>query len=893
MSDNTNSKVQNKQEMIAFIFQDEVHVDVPLAIIKKYPKCLLSVIYENPNNYLNDENSYYIDCPCLSINTLLQFIAKEIFLESMTINDIINMYKTIQFYFTDKHPDFEGKVFSYLVNQFYMVLKQTGCEIERIDFNNFFYLRMKNQFSEDIPYEYIYPSNLQELFPKLQCYYISFDYYPELECFRVPPSDFHYNELYSIYKQNYYNKGKLLLFNTYLKRLTENKLLKLAKKQLVVYTKIDFWKQLKNRYQKVDEHLYKGTLLQEYDNAEDNEYKPDLYVECYSNYSRKYNKHNKKQLNDKYSYSISFSFQNEQEFPNELIGLLTFSKNYYVDKIASYICNIPKCKQLNIIHCLMPHKKEEENKCISDSLSIPALLSTLNNGIFDNLETMNISTFIENVSYEEYKDLFVTIIYSHTFPNLTTLSIFYNMEDSTQYIFYKSLFLSFSRDHYPHLHILNISSYYANNDSESLVASMKDIYILFDSSLFELIDTIILDDIFQYYIIKYSKEFVDVLINAYKKHPFTLKLTSLNLNKYSIYCQQLLESNILLCEELELNTASISDFGSKEVLPDLSNTHFNKIDFIIDSYFSKKIEQQFLDRIKTINCHNLEEIHIIFKIHDSINENYNNIFQMIKSIDFISLFSCLNYNTVTRLSIDTSSARESFSLNDDNNQLANNEDVISFQQCLTLFSSNIKFLRMKYSSLCDMIYVLQNFIELPLWENIEKLSICFSLIDSIQPILSYIEFIQNNASLSFPKLDSFYINFLFSRDYSNHELDEYNIFKSFPSFSFYLHIPITEIYMHSQLVESRETSYEYCQYIYNQLQMEYTKTVSTLHIIMQNNDYFDEIINLIVNGKFPFLKGLEVLFCAEYKIDEIKQLLNNYMKTSNHWFIFFIKESLF
>ncbi|KAK8811527.1 hypothetical protein WA158_003261 [Blastocystis sp. Blastoise] len=646
-------------------------------------------------------------------------VTKEIFLESMTYKDIINMYKTIQFYFTDEHPDFEGKVFSYLVNQFYMVLKQTDCEIERTSFDGIYSLyihdiftdtrnqlfqkyselfdffsvkyidlkyqfsedipyeyiypsnlheifpklqiyRISYQFSEDIPYEYIYPSNLHEIFPKLQIYRISFDYYPELECFRVPYSDLHYKRLYSIYKQNYYNMSSLLLYNTYLKRLTEEKLLELVKKQLVVYTKIDFWKQLKNKIKNVDEHLVRGTLPDEYNNDEYKDYMPPLYVECYSDYS---------------------------QFPNKLIGLLTFSENYYVDKIASYIYNIPQCKQLNIIKCSGTNKEEAENKCISLSLSIPALLSALNNGIFDNLEKMNISTSV-----------------------------------------------------------------------------------------------------------------------------------------------------------------SICDFGSKEILPDLSKNYFKEIIFFIRDSLSQNCDQQLIKTINTINCQKLEEIRI-----------------------------------------DISSTK-SYSYLYDDNQSSSNADIISFQKCLTLFSSNIKYLKINYGCLCDMIYVLQNIMEFPLWINVEELSICFSLVDSIQPILSFIENIHNNPSLSFPKLDSFYIEYLSDPDNSIVKHVDYNILKSFPSLSFYLHIPITEIYMHSQLGKLRKTSFEYCQYIYNQLQMEYTKTVSKLHIILKNNHFSDEIIKLIVNGKFPFLKELQLLSCEENKIDEIEQLIKNYMKTSNHWFIFFIKE---
>ncbi|KAK8809796.1 hypothetical protein WA158_000739 [Blastocystis sp. Blastoise] len=739
----------------------------------------------------------------------------------------------------------------------------------------------KDQFSEDIPYEYIYPANLQELFPKLQEYIIHFYYYPELECFRVPYSDLHYKKLYSIYKQNYYNMSSLLLYNTYLQKLTENKLIELAKKQLVVYTKIDFWKQLKNKIKRVDEHLVWGTLPDEYNNDEYKDYRPPLYVECYSDYSREYNKQNEKQLNDKQSCSISFSFQNEKEFPNELIGQIHFSENYYVDTIASYIYNIPQYKQLNTIECIGANKEEAENKCISFSLTIPALLSALKNGIFDNLETMNISTFIENETYDEYKEIFSNVFYSHTFPNLTTLIMDYNMEYSTQYVFYKYLFSSFSREHFPYLHILNISSYDDINDlTESLPISMKDIYTLFNSHFFELIDTIIFDDKSHYYIQKYGKEFIDLLINVYKKHQFTIKIAEINLNAYSIYWQQLLNSNILFSESLWLSTLSICDFGSKEILPDLSNGNFKKIDFFIDSFLSKNCDKQLINTMNTINCEKLEEIQI-------------------------------------RISY----ARRFFSMNN-NNQFVSNEDIISFQQCLTLFSSNIKFLKMNYGLLCDMVYVLQNFIELPLWINVEEFSICFCynklqdvldqfiryfnnhkllklkdlsigifpLIKSIQPLLSFIENIHNNPPLFFPKLDSFYINFLSDPDDSISKLDDYNILKSFPSLSFYLHIPINEIYMHSQLGKLGKTSFEYCQYIYNQLQMEYTKTVSKLHIFIKNNHFSDEIIKLIIHGKFPFLKELQLLSCEKYNLDDIEQLINNYMKTSNHWFIFNINK---
>ncbi|KAK8797569.1 hypothetical protein WA158_005915 [Blastocystis sp. Blastoise] len=71
-------------------------------------------------------------------------------------------------------------------------MEKTNCQEKQID------------FSEDIPYEYIYPSNLHEVFPKLEMLFIEPSYYSHRKEIYIPPSDPHYTLLYKEYKRQYY-----------------------------------------------------------------------------------------------------------------------------------------------------------------------------------------------------------------------------------------------------------------------------------------------------------------------------------------------------------------------------------------------------------------------------------------------------------------------------------------------------------------------------------------------------------------------------------------------------------------------------------------------------------------------------------------------------------------
>ncbi|KAK8807267.1 hypothetical protein WA158_004026 [Blastocystis sp. Blastoise] len=196
------------RETVDFIFNDESRISVELSFLKKYPTSLLSKAVENSANYLQDEDAYYIDSSRFSVESLILLMEGKITLDSLPMNEICEIKKAANYFFVNYIGDVKVKIEVVLKGLFQDFIKQNNYSIEDepnkegefskedhitpklciqgvitkerneefeqysrlFDVLNIKRVLIKFYFSEDIPYEYIYPSNLHELFPQLEKY---------------------------------------------------------------------------------------------------------------------------------------------------------------------------------------------------------------------------------------------------------------------------------------------------------------------------------------------------------------------------------------------------------------------------------------------------------------------------------------------------------------------------------------------------------------------------------------------------------------------------------------------------------------------------------------------------------------------------------------------------
>ncbi|KAK8809612.1 hypothetical protein WA158_000555 [Blastocystis sp. Blastoise] len=229
------------------------------------------------------------------------------------------------------------------------------------DFFNITIVTLKFDFSEDIPYEYIYPSNLHEIFPKLETFLIEPSYYSQRKEICIPPSDPHYT------------------------------------------------KRKKNLNKKENDISDKNIDIDKEINEENNEIKPDLFVilSCYSrDYDAQQMEFEKKNLllyNNKYISYMKFIFIQDGENPRvkiqfDIPPLLITIRDGLVDTIIIF----------NIFNFIRPGSYPEYIQLFKDIITTH---------VFPNATTLKITYY----SYDSYIPLLqeiLQLITKNHFPKL-------------------------------------------------------------------------------------------------------------------------------------------------------------------------------------------------------------------------------------------------------------------------------------------------------------------------------------------------------------------------------------------------------------------------------------------------------------------------------------------
>ncbi|KAK8795672.1 hypothetical protein WA158_000329 [Blastocystis sp. Blastoise] len=657
------------------------------------------------------------------------------------------------------------------------------------------------EFSDDIPYEYIYPSNLHEIFPKIEEYEIHFYYYSEKKKIIVTPKDIHYETVLN----KYYNQDRFhehifkcpnhlkTTNNSICKNTDENNNICNTNNNNNNENDID------NEWNKEEKKEENHNVDDDDDNKEDNKEEEE------------------EEIDDSYYEEEQIGEEEEPDLYFELDSIYNREYNEQIKQLEKPNSSLEDTKK--IIICLFSYKEEDDigyDQYLH--VDIPPVLISLKNNIYNSLQIMDINDFICSDSYPDYIQLFKDIITTQVFPNITTFSI-------KNEIFPECLCL-FKRDHFPKLHIYDISEYINDKrySPKFIIPSS-----LFPKSFIELIDIIILvnkDSSYEPGHYTFSDDIIQEFVQIKKYHDFHIKFDLINktMKQYPS-----LNININYLKNLHINiNSNISD--------DISYKNINNM-------------------LQNMNYQNLETIFI-----NLINKSKNDSVSFLKYS--FSLLCKGNYHDVNSLEIYEDNVND-VSMN------INYNITISelFDNFLSLFSANIHSLHIYYlidHSLTDILNALYIHLKQNTFPNLEELKIVINcdedIIFDINALFAFINRLKNEPLSLTSTFNCFQLEY---------KCDPYgftisNIFKSFPSLSLYLNKPITFI----------DTCF-YCSHASPVAELNLFFIINShLHIALPNISYATQIINLLKTTSFPFLRFLRIADSYDFDYEGISLLIS-------------------
>ncbi|KAK8810487.1 hypothetical protein WA158_007062 [Blastocystis sp. Blastoise] len=766
MSEIINEIKCDQEKLVDFIFQDETRIKISVSFLNNYPESLLSLIYLNKANYLKDEDAYFVDSPTLHIDRIVLYMKNELSLDTLSFTDILDLYSGLKHFFASSFLEYQMKIYDYLILNIFTEERNLLFQKYSKLFEIFKVTTVVLQYDFDdrTPYEYIYPSNLHELFPSKNQYKIN-------NSKKYDNNDNHYNE----YSRSYYSQHYPESFENY-----------------------------KNEH---EEMAFNHSFMNKDDNKEDNkeeiiplntnneihslkeEEKSYLYYEIDDYYSREYNEKQKElEKNDadikkkKKTISYIFYYINNENIRDILHPILEYSSDECYE-IFNYILNMPICKQI----------QEIKTKC-------------------DHTNQCDIEFQIELLHF-------------------------------------------FTRIHFPKISIYDLSKYYCCCPYDTKSRFTK---YLVPYSLLELIDIIYIKHSNLYKnTFPINVESLETIFQVKKHHDITIQFDDIS--------------------------KSLSDYSLIDL--NLYHSKFIDVEANITNYTILHRMQCICERI---NCDHLEaiSIHLIDIIDETINEYYN---------EYISFLSTCNYTTVNKLTIDKHQSYFSSFETPYLQYIKEINDV--FYKFFLLFSNNIQYIYISDFILAKYLLFSKDTIQLHLWSNLQELYLYFNdtieslsltlfneldkrqlnnlkIVSILCPcsisfdmthIYTFIDSFKNVSSSSFHNLNMF--NLSIQPMFGDNTID-IHLLESFPSFSFYLHKPITSIIMCKDICCFGNSIHSYENYIYNQLNSNYLKsfsihkycTVSKFIIYITSFD-FNEEVTLLQSYNDTHLFYCEIIQC--------------------------------
>ncbi|KAK8810506.1 hypothetical protein WA158_007081 [Blastocystis sp. Blastoise] len=740
MSEEISEMKPEEDKQICFIFQDETKIFIPLSFLQDYPNSLLSVICNDSSNLTEGGDAYYVDYDPMSLQQFInvQFSKEKSKLE---FSEIFRMYKAFEFYFERYEKSklyFRAMVYTLINFMFWynfeihsaclydietpheLVIHDVFTE-ERIeqfiyfsdlfDYFNVTKVTIQFLFDDRIPYNQIYPSNLHKIFPRLETYIVNPCYYAETKYEIQSEYDIR-RYLYAAYKEMKERREHMYNYLLDAKDHPDKDTDYYINDQTLILSSKEYKKFILIG-NKINDFLYYHCKERAVMTCAGYITYDDFYVQLKCKYNRDYNmqqielKNNdhKDKKNYRSTYMFIFNYIDHDGCKDIDHPILKHSYDECIE-ILIYMLNLPICRQIKKIHTSDYYQIESKNN--PKHVTYP-FLTALDKGVFDSLQIFNIFNFIESENSEEIQ-LFVHIISTHIFPNVTTLEFDKYFMNELLLDHLDQIIPYITRTNFPHLHIYDLRSFLIKNDSQQID---KYFPILFSSNIIELMDTVLLSS--EFFCLYYYYLSISSHITSLDKFVIDSNLSTSDQHRIPIW-KQLCKSN----EYKQKNYSLCLKYVNFELLDyccDLKTYPVNNL--YLKPYLSSTEKIDHLNVIfKALNCQYLQNVCL-----NLTNENmdYNEYY-----IDeLFSVLCSIHYDTVQSLEIyedlNTPKIGETIDINKNNhaNKMAQFLSLFKNLKSLALSLTYSNFSVTELFNLCE---------EYSIWNSIQDLTItCYTL----------------------------------------------------------------------------------------------------------------------------------------------------------------------
>ncbi|KAK8807829.1 hypothetical protein WA158_007358 [Blastocystis sp. Blastoise] len=357
-----------------FTFQDETQLWISRDFIEKYPQLPFYDIIQHSEQF--KDGSYYIDIPSMSMNKVISLFNDENQdISSLNLRDTYDIYKTLFEYSVTLDNEIQSDLFFHIKKLFAEYLKENNYEI------------FIDDYSSNIPLEYICPLCIKDIFPSLNELTINITtsskqteliLNPNSEEYIMEYVRLYYNNDYEISKRKnmntkniYYSRDLIVSYN---KKRKQNQLPKIFKNSIneVIYT--NDYSEIKNS-EMICNNMLKDTVRITFDTFFNNPYNID-------------HKNNKKLCIDKVSseWGMSQLLQLCPYFSISEIWFNTFKE--LVDKINNKL----------FMKIMATHVFPNVTEIIYDDESFR--LSSIKKGCFPKLHIINYNVTITTSNFE-------------------------------------------------------------------------------------------------------------------------------------------------------------------------------------------------------------------------------------------------------------------------------------------------------------------------------------------------------------------------------------------------------------------------------------------------------------------------------------------------------------